>query len=96
MNSRFDISLMINVAQMYYLDGLKQDEIAKQLQISRSLISMILTEAKDLGIVEIKVKNPLVNHEYYSYEIEKHFNLDKCFIVPTSVKEKEEIGRAHV
>ena len=55
-DSRFDIALMVKVAQMYYLDGLKQEDIAKALSISRSLTSMILTEAKEVGIVEIQVK----------------------------------------
>ena len=47
MSTKFDVSLMVKVAQMYYNDGMKQEEIAGSLSISRSLISMILTEAKE-------------------------------------------------
>ena len=49
MGSQLDISLVVKVAKMYYLEGLKQEDIAKQIGISRSLISMILTEAKENG-----------------------------------------------
>jgi deoxyribonucleoside regulator len=72
---------------MYYIDGLKQEDIAKQLQISRSLISMILTEAKEVGIVEINVRNPMLNNDELAGEIKSLFNLKKCLIVPTAVQD---------
>ena len=84
-DSRFDIALMVKVAQMYYLDGLKQEDIAKALSISRSLTSMILTEAKEVGIVEIQVKNPLANNQELSDQFKNIFNLKDCAIIPTAV-----------
>jgi deoxyribonucleoside regulator len=87
MDSKFDVSLMVKVAQMYHIDGMKQEEIAKELQISRSLISMILTEAKDVGIIEINIRDPLINNDELSREYEKTFGLRKCSIVPTAVQD---------
>lgn len=87
MDSKFDVSLMVKVAQMYYIDGMKQEEIAKELQISRSLISMILTEAKEVGIVQINIRNPQLNNDELSKEFEERFNLKKCVIVPTAVQD---------
>jgi deoxyribonucleoside regulator len=87
MQTKFDIALMVKVAQMYYIDGLKQEEIAKQVQISRSLISMILTEAKEVGIVEVKVRNPLLNNDHVSSRLQEEFNLKSCIAVPTSVQD---------
>ncbi len=87
MDAKFDISLMVKVAQMYYMDEMKQEKIAKELQISRSLISMILTEAKDVGIVQITIKNPQLNNDELSREFESKFNLKKCIIVPTAVQD---------
>lgn len=89
MNSRYDVSLMVRVADMYYNSGLKQDDIAKELQISRSLISMILTEAREKGIVEIHIKNPLLNDVELPQRFESAFNLKKCFIIPTKIQESE-------
>ncbi len=87
METKFDIALMVKVAQMYYIDGLKQEEIAKQVQISRSLISMILSEAKEVGIVEVTVRNPLLNNEYVSSRLMDLFGLKRCIAVPTSVQD---------
>lgn len=87
MDTKSDISLMVNVARMYYINGMKQEEIAKELQISRSLISMILTEAKEVGIVEINIRNPMLNNDELSREYEETFDLRKCVIVPTAIQD---------
>lgn len=87
MDSRYDISLMVKVAHMYHEDGMKQDEIAGKLQISRALVSMILTEARDVGIVEINIRNPLVNNEILSDELIKLFGLKECVVIPTSLQD---------
>ena len=44
---------------MYHENGLTQEEISKQLGLSRPQVSRCLTKAKDIGIVEIKVNSPL-------------------------------------
>jgi deoxyribonucleoside regulator len=89
MNSRYDISLMVKVADMYYNSGLKQEEIAKELHISRSSISMILTEAKEHGIVEINIRNPLLNNDELSQQFELTFNVKKCYIIPTKIQDSD-------
>lgn len=86
MIARYDIHLMVQVAQMYYVDGLTQEKIAKHLGISRSAISMILTEARDLGIVEIRIKDPQTNNDELSNRIEKAFGITKCYVIPVNAK----------
>lgn len=93
MNTKFDISLMVKVAQMYYNDGMKQEEIAGHLSISRSLISLILTEAKEVGIVEINVRNPLMNNDDLSQRFKKLFQLNECVIIPTAVQDAGTLRR---
>ena len=46
------------VARRYYLEGRKQSEIARDLGISRPMVSRLLTEARELGVVEIKIHEP--------------------------------------
>ena len=87
MESKYDISLMVRVAQMYHEQGMKQDEIAGILQISRAMISMILTEAMNKGIVEINIRNPLVNNDELSNELMRLFELRECVVIPTSVQD---------
>jgi deoxyribonucleoside regulator len=93
MNTKFDISLMVKVAQMYYNDGMKQEEIAGHLSISRSLISLILTEAREVGIVEINVRNPLMNNDDLSQRFKKLFQLSECVVIPTAVQDAGTLRR---
>lgn len=43
------------IARMYYEGKLTQREIAFKLGVSRPLISRLLQDARDLGLVEIRV-----------------------------------------
>lgn len=47
------------VAQRYYLDDWKQSDIAKELGVSRPLVSRMLQEARELGVVKIMVCPPV-------------------------------------
>lgn len=87
MSSRLDVQLVVKVAQMYYLDGLKQEEIARQIGISRSLISMILTEAKERGIVEITVRDPFLNDDDLSRRLASHYPRTAFTVIPTSSRD---------
>jgi deoxyribonucleoside regulator len=91
--SKYDISLMVKVAHMYHEDGMKQDEIAGKLQISRAMISMILYEARDVGIVEINIRNPLVNNEVLSNELIRLFELKECVVIPTSLQDSHTLRK---
>lgn len=86
MGTRYDVHIMVQVAQMYYMDGLTQEKIANELGISRSAISMILTEARDFGIVDIKIKNPETNNDEISQKMLEKFKLKKCFVIPVNAK----------
>jgi len=49
---------LVTVAKMYYEDNMNQSEIAKAIGVSRPQISILLSDAKELGIVEIKINSP--------------------------------------
>ncbi len=51
--------VLADVAEMYYDEGLTQAEIAHSLGVTASAVSRMLTEARDKGIVEIRVRRPL-------------------------------------
>ena len=46
------------VARRYYLEDQKQSDIARELGVSRPLISRMLSEARELGVVRITVCEP--------------------------------------
>jgi DNA-binding transcriptional regulator LsrR (DeoR family) len=90
-NYRYDVQLMAKIAHLYYIDRLKQEEIAQQLKISRSMVSMVLSEALEKGIVEIKIRNPLLSEISLEAKFESLFPVKKCHIISTSLKEADTV-----
>lgn len=50
--------LLVKVAQLYHLQGLNQDQIARQVGVSRSKVSRMVKEARERGLVEISIHYP--------------------------------------
>jgi DNA-binding transcriptional regulator LsrR (DeoR family) len=51
--------LLAQIAVWYYEDGLDQEAVAQRINRSRSLVSRLLDEARQAGIVEVRIKYPL-------------------------------------
>jgi DNA-binding transcriptional regulator LsrR (DeoR family) len=51
--------LLADVAEMYYVEELTQAEISREIDMTRSAVSRMLTEARKKRIVEINVRRPL-------------------------------------
>ncbi len=50
---------LADVARQYYLEDLTQEQIARGIGVSRSHVSRMLKEARERGIVEIRIHHPL-------------------------------------
>lgn len=85
MKARYDIQLMVRVSKMYYLEELTQDMIAKEIGISRSTVSMILSEAKNFGIVEVRINDPKNNVRDAAEGLKDRYGLKDCFVIPTEI-----------
>ncbi|MGI6192643.1 MAG: DNA-binding transcriptional regulator, partial [Christensenellales bacterium] len=77
-----EIEKLIRVSRMYYEDGLTQNQIAAAMNVSRPLISKMLSRARDLGIVTITIKSPLQNNELVAVRLAAAFRLSGAFVVP--------------
>jgi len=53
-----DTAVIVRAARLYYEQGRSQTEVAHELDLSRSNVSRILTQARDRGIVEITIHDP--------------------------------------
>ena len=62
-----DIDTKVQVANLYYRQNLSQQEIANELNISRTTVSRILKKCIEEGIVSIHIKNTSM----YQYELEQ-------------------------
>ncbi|MDV3428836.1 MAG: sugar-binding transcriptional regulator [Bacillota bacterium] len=83
------IKKLTEIAYLYYIDGMSQSQIAKEFSISRSMVSVMLTEAKAKGIVKIEIKD----FDLYCFDLqrdlERIFQLKKAIVVPTLSKSEE-------
>lgn len=50
--------LLYKVANLYYIEDLKQESIARRLKISKYTVSRVLKRARDNGLLKIKVVKP--------------------------------------
>lgn len=75
------IERMITVARMYYEKDMNQSQIAKELGISRPLVSVLLTEAKACGIVKITINDIGVNREKMAKYLKERFSLNHVILV---------------
>jgi deoxyribonucleoside regulator len=86
-------SLLADVAEMYYLEQKNQAEIAKAVGVTRSMISRMLTEARESGIVEIRIQRPLQSDPELEAALKEQFSLKDVFVVVTSHRSGERLTR---
>ena len=75
--------ILVKVANMYYIDNMKQSEIAKKMGVDRTTISKYLKRASEQGIVKITVDNDI--YDELELAMEKRFGLKEAFVVPKSI-----------
>ncbi|MHB1375807.1 MAG: sugar-binding transcriptional regulator [Candidatus Humimicrobiaceae bacterium] len=88
MNDLVKLKLISKVAQLYYLENYMQKDIAKKMSISRVAVSRILSKAKKLKLVEIKINNLKDSFQDLELVLEKKFKLKECVVVSSFENEK--------
>jgi deoxyribonucleoside regulator len=73
--------LLADVAEMYYVEDLTQAEISRQIDVTRSAVSRMLTEARGKGIVEITVRRPLRFDEDLEAALKERFGLQAAHVL---------------
>ncbi|MFV0551456.1 MAG: sugar-binding transcriptional regulator [Anaerorhabdus sp.] len=76
-----NLSIIAEIARMYYEKNIPQNEIANRMFFSKSKVSRILNKAKELGIVEIKINYPIERIYSLENEIKQLFNLNEVIII---------------
>lgn len=87
----------LRVAQMYYLQDLTMDAIAREMRLSRSSISRLLTFARESGLVEITVHSPQEARGQLTQRIASRFGVTP-YVVPTpeNISEAERLERTAI
>jgi DNA-binding transcriptional regulator LsrR (DeoR family) len=63
-------------AWLYYTHGLRQDEVARRLDISRASVALYLRRARETGIVNIATSTHLFSQDVLSRRLEDAFGLE--------------------
>ncbi|MGB3500766.1 MAG: sugar-binding transcriptional regulator [Mesorhizobium sp.] len=77
-------------AWLYYTHGLRQDEVARRLDISRASVAMYLRKARETGIVTIAASTQLFASDVLSRTLEDRFGLEGVWIADGSAMPEPE------
>lgn len=75
---------LIKAAELYYRDGLSQQEIAQKLHTSRTSISRALIQARNEGYVQIRIQYPEQSNLGLERELEEKYGLTEALIAVPS------------
>ena len=78
-----DEQLRVRVAWLYFMEGLTQGDIAARLGITRLRANRLLGEARESGLVTIRVNSPLAGCVELERELVREAGLKDAVIVPT-------------
>src|SRR5688572_29159761 len=77
------LQLVAEVAQLYYEQNLDQAEIAKRKGVSRSSVSRLLTEARELGVIEFRINFPIRRRQALEEQLAHFFDLETVYVLDT-------------
>jgi deoxyribonucleoside regulator len=92
---RDQLNTIYLAAMMYYVEGKTQNQIADSLGISRPTVSRLLAQARDEGIVQIRVINPFATSDALTGALQDALGLDMVFVVPGSAATQAQ-ARVHL
>jgi DNA-binding transcriptional regulator LsrR (DeoR family) len=82
MPARSTDQILHKAAWLYYTHGLRQDEVAQHLNISRASVATYLRRARETGIVNISTSTQLFAGDVLARELEDALGLASVWIVP--------------
>ena len=75
------IDLLTQVAIWYYEEGLNQADIAQRIDKSRSMVSRLLDQAREAGLVEVRVRHPLRTDVELEQRLCQEYNLAEARVL---------------
>lgn len=75
--------LHVRAAWLYFMEGMTQADIARQLGTTRLRINRILADARRSGLVSIAINSPLTSSVALEQQLIRDFGLKDACIIPT-------------
>ncbi len=76
--------LAARAAWMYYVAGLTQQEIARALGLSRQVAQRLISGAREMGMVSVKIDHPVTHCLRLAHAVQEAFGLQHCRVVPSA------------
>ena len=83
-NASNNNDLLVQVAQLYYMENRSQAEIAEVIHVSRPQVSKLLMKAREMGIVTITVTPVSDRFRNYETMLCHLYSIESCAVVPES------------
>lgn len=82
MKSKEDkIKRLIDICKKYYEENQTQSQIAKEYNVSRPMVSKLLSEAKEIGIVKVEINENFLNSDILEINLKKKYKIKEIYIV---------------
>ena len=81
---------LIKAAELYYRDGLSQQEISQKLHTSRTSISRALIQARNEGYVQIRIQYPEQSNLGLERELEEKYGLTEALVAVPAYDQSSE------
>ena len=94
MNSIERLRLITKVARLYYEQGVRQPEIARQLSLSQAMVSRLLTAAYKEGIVRTTVMTPSGVYSELEEALVSRYKLQDAVVADCAEDTSDDVLRA--
>lgn len=85
---------LAHVAELYYLEGMDQKQIADVIHVSNSTVSRMLHEAVQSGVVEVRIKHPFPRDAELERELLRRFGLREAWVLARNVADSADAALA--
>jgi DNA-binding transcriptional regulator LsrR (DeoR family) len=85
---------LVRIANLYYVEGWTQGQIAKKIGVSRPFICRLLQKAKESGIVEVYIKDESILAIELEQQIKNTYKLKDVIVVSTDGLAPEMVKKA--
>ena len=79
----YDMRQLLEVARMYHVEKLSQQEISEQLGLSRPKVSRVLREAEEQGIIQVTIVDPSHDTAELAQRLIEQFGLKDAYVADT-------------
>jgi len=80
------VGILAEIAELYYKDGLTQNEIAVRIGVSRPTVVNYIKQAREQGIVDIQIRGSTYKGSNLSRELCEKYGLSDVYIVRASTE----------